>query len=85
MELPAKGTEPVHRWVVVSLTNSHALPREVVVATPHQGFAGSGILWPKPIGSRIQNVVAAGQADDCAFAGNQFGSHLRFASSPKAG
>jgi diguanylate cyclase (GGDEF)-like protein/PAS domain S-box-containing protein len=62
MELPAKGPEPVHRWVVVSLTNSGTQPRDVVVAAPHQGFAGSGILWPKPIGSRIQNVVAAGQA-----------------------
>lgn len=62
MELPAKGTEPMHRWVVVTLTNSGAEARDVVVATPHQGFAGSGVLWPKPIGSRIQNVVAAGQA-----------------------
>lgn len=62
MELPAKGTEPVHRWIVVTLTNSGADAREVVVATPHQGFAGSGLFWPKPIGSRIQNVVAAGQA-----------------------
>lgn len=62
MELPAKGPEPVHRWVVVTLTNSGSEAREVVVATPHQGFAGSGVFWPKPIGSRIQNVVAAGQA-----------------------
>ncbi|WP_119271918.1 EAL domain-containing protein [Taklimakanibacter deserti] len=62
MELPAKGSEPVHRWVVATLTNSGTEARDVVVATPHQGFAGSGILWPKPIGSRIQNVVAAGQA-----------------------
>ncbi|MGE4253265.1 MAG: diguanylate cyclase, partial [Parvibaculaceae bacterium] len=62
MELPAKGREPVHRWIVVTLTNSAAQARDVVVATPHQGFAGSGIFWPKPIGSRIQNVVAAGQA-----------------------
>ncbi|MFZ5676799.1 MAG: EAL domain-containing protein [Pseudomonadota bacterium] len=62
MELPAKGNEPVHRWVVVTLTNSGAEAREVVVVTPHQGFAGSGVFWPKPIGSRIQNVVAAGQA-----------------------
>jgi diguanylate cyclase (GGDEF)-like protein/PAS domain S-box-containing protein len=62
MELPAKGSEPVHRWVVVTLTNSKDEARDVVVATPHQGFAGSGVLWPKPIGSRIQNVVAAGQA-----------------------
>lgn len=62
MELPAKGNESIHRWVVVTLTNSGTGAREVVVATPHQGFAGSGIFWPKPIGSRIQNVVAAGQA-----------------------
>lgn len=62
MELQAKGTEPVHRWVVLSLTNSGAGPSDVVVATPHQGFAGSGLIWPKPIGSRIQNVIAAGQA-----------------------
>src|SRR5688572_24527372 len=62
MELPAKGSEPVHRWVVVTLANSGAEARDVVVMTPHQGFAGSGIIWPRPIGSRIQNVVAAGQA-----------------------
>ncbi|MGE3872790.1 MAG: EAL domain-containing protein, partial [Parvibaculaceae bacterium] len=62
MELQAKGAEPVHRWAVVSLINSGAEPRDVVVATPHQGFTGSGVLWPKPIGARIQNVVAAGQA-----------------------
>ena len=52
----------MHRWVVVTLTNSGAEARDIVVATPHQGFAGSGVLWPRPIGSRIQNVVAAGQA-----------------------
>ncbi|WP_246737650.1 hypothetical protein [Nordella sp. HKS 07] len=62
MELPAKGTEPVHRWVVVTLANSGSEARDLVVSTPHQGFAGSGVIWPKPIGSRIQNVVAAGQA-----------------------
>ena len=62
MELPAKGSEPMHRWVVVTLTNSRAEARDIVVATPHQGFAGSGVLWPKPVGSRIQNVVAAGPA-----------------------
>jgi diguanylate cyclase (GGDEF)-like protein/PAS domain S-box-containing protein len=62
MELPAKGREPVHRWVVVTLTNSGAAARDLVVAMPHQGFAGSGLWWPKPIGSRIQNVVAAGNA-----------------------
>src|SRR5262245_6887033 len=48
MELPAKGEEPVHRWVVVSLTNSATQPRDVVVTTPHQGFAGSGVVWPRP-------------------------------------
>ena len=62
MDLPAKGSEPVHRWAVVTLTNSGQQARDVVVVTPHQGFAGSGVFWPKPIGSRIQNVVAAGQA-----------------------
>jgi diguanylate cyclase (GGDEF)-like protein/PAS domain S-box-containing protein len=62
MELPAKGREPVHRWVVVTLTNSGPVARDVVVATPHQGFSGSGLFWPKLIGSRIQNVVAAGAA-----------------------
>ncbi|MGE3224952.1 MAG: diguanylate cyclase, partial [Parvibaculaceae bacterium] len=62
MELPAKGSERVHRWAVVTLTNSATQARDVVVATPHQGFAGSGLFWPRPIGSRIQNVVAAGQA-----------------------
>ena len=62
MELPAKGREPIHRWIVVTLTNGGPAARDVVVATPHQGFAGSGLFWPKPIGSRIQNVVAAGNA-----------------------
>src|SRR4029078_10591948 len=37
MELPAKGRELVHRWVVVTLTNSGSVARDVVVATPHQG------------------------------------------------
>ncbi|WP_119389947.1 EAL domain-containing protein [Taklimakanibacter lacteus] len=62
MELQAKGPEAVHRWIVVTLTNSGAAARDVVVATPHQGFAGSGVLWPKPLGSRIQNVIGAGAA-----------------------
>ncbi len=62
MELPAKGPESIHRWIVVTLSNSTAAARDVVVTTPHQGFAGSGVLWPKPLGSRIQNVVAAGSA-----------------------
>src|SRR5262245_32170520 len=62
MELPAKLAGRVHGWVVVSLANSGMQPSDVVVATPRQGFAGSGIIWPTPLGSRIQSVVAAGQA-----------------------
>ncbi len=62
MELQAKGLEPVHRWAVVTLTNSSPATRDVVVATPHQGFAGSGVLWPRPLGSRIQNVIGTGAA-----------------------
>ena len=54
------GREPVHRWVVVTLTNNGAGARDVVVATPYQGFAGSVLFCPRSVGSRIQNVIAAG-------------------------
>ena len=74
MELPAKGSEPLHRWVVVTLTNSRAEARDIVVATPHQGFAGSGA-------SRMSLRRARRRLRPC---GSSIRMPLRCASSPRA-
>jgi diguanylate cyclase (GGDEF)-like protein/PAS domain S-box-containing protein len=63
MTLQAKGPGPVHRWVVFSLLNPDAVPHDLVIVSPHQGFVGSGFLWPKREGTRlfaVQNSAGNG-------------------------
>ncbi|CAN5214739.1 EAL domain-containing protein [soil metagenome] len=63
MELEPRGPESVHRWGLVTISNPGTAPRDLVVAVPHQGFAGSRIVWPKAPGSRLYNITFAGAAD----------------------
>lgn len=56
MTLQAKGPESLHRWVVFSLLNPDKVPHDLVIVSPHQGFVGSGFLWPKREGSRLYGV-----------------------------
>ena len=62
MTLEAKGGESTHRWAIVTLANHSADIHDLVIATPQQGFVGSGMLWPRQSGSRIQNVAFVGEA-----------------------
>jgi diguanylate cyclase (GGDEF)-like protein/PAS domain S-box-containing protein len=56
MTLGAKGPGPLHRWVVFSLLNPDSVPHDLVIVSPHQGFVGSGFIWPKREGSRLYGV-----------------------------
>ena len=58
MTLQASGPGPLHRWVVFSLLNPDSTPHDLVIVSPHQGFVGSGFLWPKREGSRLYGVQA---------------------------
>lgn len=60
MTLEAKGPGALHRWVVLAVRNSAAESRSAVITIPHQGFAGSGIAWPRPPGSEVISVATAG-------------------------
>ena len=62
MQLTAAGKDPIHRWAVLTLTNPTQAEQDVVVLTPFQGFVASGVIWPKPSGSRMRNVSLAGTA-----------------------
>lgn len=61
MELEPRGPERVHRWVLLTVANTGAAPRDLVVSAPHQGFVGSGLFWPKESGSRFYNIAVAGK------------------------
>jgi diguanylate cyclase (GGDEF)-like protein/PAS domain S-box-containing protein len=56
MTLQARGPGPLHRWVVFSLLNPDSVPHDLVIVSPHQGFVGSGFIWPKREGSRLYGV-----------------------------
>ena len=58
--LSAKGAGPQFRWLVVNFSNSAAGAREVVIEFPDQGFAGSGLLWPKSAARHIASVAMSG-------------------------
>ncbi|MDP4823877.1 MAG: PAS domain-containing protein, partial [Aestuariivirgaceae bacterium] len=60
MSLKAKGPGPVHRWAVVSMLNPDPVPHDLVLVVPHQGFAGSGLFWPRQQGSRLFSVLHSG-------------------------
>jgi diguanylate cyclase (GGDEF)-like protein/PAS domain S-box-containing protein len=63
MTLDAKGPGPLHRWVVFSLLNPDAVPHDLVIVSPHQGFVGSGFFWPKREGSRLYGVQNSADAE----------------------
>ena len=61
MSLEAKGSGQEHRWVVFSVKNPELIRQDLVLTVPHQGFVGSGVLWPLPAVSRIRNVQVSKQ------------------------
>src|SRR5687767_9704160 len=56
MTLQARGPGPLHRWVVFSLLNPDSVPHDLVIVSPHQGFVGSGFIWPNREGSRLYGI-----------------------------
>ncbi|MGH6873399.1 MAG: 7TM diverse intracellular signaling domain-containing protein, partial [Aestuariivirgaceae bacterium] len=56
MTLQASGLGPLHSWVVFSMLNPDSTSHDLVIVSPHQGFVGSGFLWPKREGSRLYGV-----------------------------
>ena len=63
MTLQARGPGPVHRWVVVSLLTPDTAPHDLVIVAPHQGFVGSGVIWPKLEGSRLFSVQNSAETE----------------------
>ncbi|HEY7764053.1 MAG TPA: EAL domain-containing protein, partial [Aestuariivirgaceae bacterium] len=63
MTLEARGPGPLHRWVVFSLLNPDAVPHDLVIVSPHQGFVGSEFFWPKREGSRLHGVQNSAEAE----------------------
>jgi len=62
MKLEAKGRGPLHRWAVLGLINRGTAIQHLVIDIPYRGFAGSGIFWPQPPGSRVESHAIAGDA-----------------------
>ncbi|MGH6821189.1 MAG: hypothetical protein ACREDU_10055, partial [Methylocella sp.] len=60
MILRAKGEGPAFRWVAGGFTNSGTSARNMVISIADQGFAGSGIFWPKPPGGHVLSITTAG-------------------------
>ncbi len=60
LQLEATGPGPRHRWQIVGLTNSSDTGRSIVLEVPHQGFVGSGVLWPELPGRRFIAIAAGG-------------------------
>jgi diguanylate cyclase (GGDEF)-like protein/PAS domain S-box-containing protein len=58
MGLHASGPGPNFRWIVAGFTNSADKETQSVIVFTHQGFVGSGLVWPKPPGSQIVSVNA---------------------------
>ena len=48
-----------HRWAVFSLSNKDTEPKDLVVATTWQGFAGSQLLWPRFAARKILSVQSS--------------------------
>jgi diguanylate cyclase (GGDEF)-like protein len=59
MTLHGKGPGPMFRWVAAGFANSGATARDVVIVVPDQGFVGSGIFWPKPLGGHVVSITTS--------------------------
>lgn len=59
MTLDAKGEAATYRWAAINLRNLGAEPVDLVMVIPYQGFAGSGVTWPKIGGSRVARVAVS--------------------------
>lgn len=55
--LEAKGPGPIYRWAILSLGNPESATNQLVLAVPHQGLSGSGLLSPLQAGSRIYSMA----------------------------
>ncbi len=59
MNLQATLSSPPYRWAVFTLSNPDLVSRDFILQIPHQGFIGSGVLWPKPAAARVASVSAS--------------------------
>ena len=57
--LNARGNAAIHRWAIATLANPGQTPLELVIAVPHRGFAGSGVLWPLPFGTKLASILSS--------------------------
>ncbi len=48
-----------HRWAVFSLQNKDTNPKDLVVTTNWQGFAGSGLIWPRFASRKMLSVQSS--------------------------
>jgi len=57
--LVGEGGGPVYRWAVFTLRNPDPGQRALVLSLPRQAFAGSGLIWPRPLANRVLAVRSA--------------------------
>ncbi len=60
LELKSSQGFPPFQWNIFVLTNTSAVPRELVLTVNHQKFAGSGFLHPNAPGSVVLSMVQTG-------------------------
>ncbi|MFT3989387.1 EAL domain-containing protein [Aestuariivirga sp.] len=60
MTLHAKGEGPTFRWEALGLANGGTAPRDLVITIADQGFVGSEVGLPRPMGPSITSIMTAG-------------------------
>ncbi len=60
LDLQASGSEPPFKWAIIALVNKGAAAKNLVLAIDHQKFAGSGLWFPLPPGSVVENIIHSG-------------------------
>ncbi len=60
LALKSSRAAPSYRWRIVTLVNTSAAPRNLVVAIDHQKFAGSRLIYPLAPGSVVAGLVHTG-------------------------
>ncbi len=59
MNLQATAISGPFRWAIFTLSNPDLVSRDFVLQIPRQGFVKSGVLWPKPVASRVVTITAS--------------------------
>src|SRR5204863_8256161 len=60
LPLNARGNDLMHRWVIGTFANHASTAQDLVLEIPHQGFSGSGLVWPRPEGPRAVGLASTG-------------------------